>query len=421
MTLITAALVFLAVVRSNAFEFWDPAEEYPDLNTYFDNDFIASSFSDLQKDYPNLVKISSLGKTPGENEMHEITITSNVSSWQTANKPSVKYVANMHGNEIRGRGLLMKLAYFLSTRYDSDQDVRDILDATVFHLIPTINPDGFDQAYPSCSGVTGRYTSDGTDMNRDFPSHWFSGIRVKTAEETQMIKDYAKKVPAVMGISFHDGALVTNYPWDGEPDIASGVYAASPDDSLFISMAKTYSLNHKQMYKPSAQCGNDNFKNGITNGNKWYKVYNGMQDWNYFYNDCFEVTIELGCCKYPTDAASTYTNVWSDNFDSILAFSKLANYGIKGRVTDFKGSPMTGVTITVSGVSKTVKVRHPEGYFWRPLLKGTYNISASKPGYYPLSRRNIEVIENQSTVVPFILIAKKSKVRRKARRRKRSM
>ncbi|XP_063694160.1 carboxypeptidase D-like isoform X1 [Bolinopsis microptera] len=221
-----------------------------------------------------------------------------------------------------------------------------------------------------------------------------------------MIKDYAKKVPAVMGISFHDGALVTNYPWDGVPDINSGIYAASPDDSLFISMAKTYSLNHKQMYKPSAQCGHDDFKDGITNGNKWYKVYNGMQDWNYFYNDCFEVTIELGCCKYPTDAASTYSNVWSDNFDSILAFSKLANYGIKGRVTDFKGSPMTGVTITVSGVSKTIKVRHPEGYFWRPLLKGTYNISASKPGYYPLSRRNIEVMENESTVVPFILIAK---------------
>ena len=50
MTVITAALVFLAVVRSNAFEFWDPAEEYLDLNTYFDNDFIGSSFSDLQKD-----------------------------------------------------------------------------------------------------------------------------------------------------------------------------------------------------------------------------------------------------------------------------------------------------------------------------------------------------------------------------------
>ena len=54
------------------------------------------------------------------------------------------------------------------------------------------------------------------------------------------------------------------------------------------------------MYKPAAQCGHDDFKDGITNGNKWYKVFNGMQDWNYMYNDCFEVTIELGCCKYPS-------------------------------------------------------------------------------------------------------------------------
>ena len=70
--------------------------------------------------------------------------------------------------------------------------------------------------------------------------------------------------------------------------------------SLYLKFsAKTYSLNHKSMYKPSAQCGHDDFKDGITNGNKWYKVFNGMQDWNYMYNDCFEVTIELGCCKYP--------------------------------------------------------------------------------------------------------------------------
>ena len=40
----------------------------------------------------------------------------------------------------------------------------------------------------------------------------------------------------MLGISFHDGALVTNYPWDGAPDIASGKYAASPDDALFITM-----------------------------------------------------------------------------------------------------------------------------------------------------------------------------------------
>ena len=49
MTLITAALVFLAIVRSNAFEFWDPAVDFPQLNTYFNNDFIGDSFSRLQQ------------------------------------------------------------------------------------------------------------------------------------------------------------------------------------------------------------------------------------------------------------------------------------------------------------------------------------------------------------------------------------
>jgi hypothetical protein len=61
----------------------------------------------------------------------------------------------------------------------------------------------------------------------------------------------AKRTPAVIGISFHDGALVTNYPWDGEPDIPSGKYAASPDDALFINMglfAKLY--NHLKVLAP---------------------------------------------------------------------------------------------------------------------------------------------------------------------------
>ena len=62
----------------------------------------------------------------------------------------------MHGNEVRGRGMLLKFAYYLAMSYDSDQDVRNIMDTTVFHLLPTINPDGFASAVHSCSGVTGR-------------------------------------------------------------------------------------------------------------------------------------------------------------------------------------------------------------------------------------------------------------------------
>lgn len=65
-------------------------------------------------------------------------------------------MANMHGNEIRGRGLVMKLAHYLAMKYDSDPDVKKIMDTTIFHLLPTINPDGFASAARSCTGVTGR-------------------------------------------------------------------------------------------------------------------------------------------------------------------------------------------------------------------------------------------------------------------------
>lgn len=44
----------------------------------------------------------------------------------------------------------------------------------------------------------------------------------------------------------------------------------------------------------------------------------GMQDWNYMNTNCFEVTIELGCVKYPlADQLRLY---WEQNRRSLLQF-----------------------------------------------------------------------------------------------------
>ena len=55
-----------------------------------------------------------------------------------------KYVANMHGNEMHGRELLLKLARELLMEYYLNGTVaRALLDNTEIYLVPTINPDGF--------------------------------------------------------------------------------------------------------------------------------------------------------------------------------------------------------------------------------------------------------------------------------------
>lgn len=60
------------------------------------------------------------------------------------------------------------------------------------------------------------------------------------------------------------------------------------------------------------------FNDGITNGAAWYVIDGGMQDWSYAYTSDMEVTIELGCRKYP--AESDLKSYWDDNKGALLAY-----------------------------------------------------------------------------------------------------
>ena len=59
-------------------------------------------------------------------------------------KPNVKYVANMHVNEAVGRELMLHLILYLVQNYESDYYVRWLLDNTRIHVMPSMNPDGYE-------------------------------------------------------------------------------------------------------------------------------------------------------------------------------------------------------------------------------------------------------------------------------------
>lgn len=147
----------------------------------------------------------------------------------------------------------------------------------------------------------------------------------------------------------------------------------SPDNDLFKQLALTYAQPHPLM-RDGRACKNDNFKQGITNGAFWYEVRGGMQDFNYVHSNCYEVTFELSCCKFPP--AETLPNEWRNNKESLLQFIEASHWGVKGLVTNTREEPVLDADVVVVGINHNVTTSN-RGEYWRLLLPGKYEMFAT--------------------------------------------
>ena len=95
-------------------------------------------------------------------------------------------------------------------------------------------------------------------------------------------------------------------------------------------MSLEYAKTHPTMHLGNICDWREYFENGITNGAYWYIVAGSMQDYNYRYTNCFEITIELSCIKFPP--AEQLQQLWADNKQSLIKFIQRTHMGIKGNI-----------------------------------------------------------------------------------------
>lgn len=77
-----------------------------------------------------------------------------VSVWaHSAGEPEFRYVAGMHGNEVLGRELVLNLMQYMCQEYKREnQRIVHLIKETRIHLLPSMNPDGYEIAYKKVPG-----------------------------------------------------------------------------------------------------------------------------------------------------------------------------------------------------------------------------------------------------------------------------
>nr|CAD7408304.1 unnamed protein product [Timema poppensis] len=107
---------------------------------------LADLFKNLVLRYPNLARLHSIGKSSENRDLLVLEISENVSNRKLA-EPMMKFVANMHGDETVGRQLMVFLAQYLLQNYGTDNRVTTIVNSTDIFIMPSMNPDGFEESW----------------------------------------------------------------------------------------------------------------------------------------------------------------------------------------------------------------------------------------------------------------------------------
>ncbi|BFG01665.1 carboxypeptidase M [Drosophila madeirensis] len=376
---------------------------------YHDHEELTRFLRATSARYPNLTALYSIGKSIQGRDLWVMVVSSSPYEHMIG-KPDVKYVGNIHGNEPVGREMLLHLIQYFVTSYSSDQYVKWLLDNTRIHILPTMNPDGYAVSKEgTCDGGQGRYNARGFDLNRNFPDY-FKQNNKRGQPETDAVKDWISKIQFVLSGSLHGGALVASYPYDNTPNSRicrssalcamfqtySAAPSLTPDDDVLKHLSLVYARNHAKMSRGVAcKSATPAFENGITNGAAWYPLTGGMQDYNYVWYGCMEITLEISCCKFPP--AYELKKYWEDNQLSLIKFLAEAHRGVQGFVFDPAGMPIERASIKIKGRDvgfQTTKY----GEFWRILLPGYYKAEVFAESFAP---REVEfvIVEQHPTLL----------------------
>jgi hypothetical protein len=361
--------------KSNNWDYYPSYSEYVNLMENF-----ADSF-------PSICKLHRLGVLNSGREILIIQISNNVGIKE--NEPSFLYTSSMHGDELTGYVLMLRLIDDILHNYSTNNYIKNLVDNIDIWINPLANPDGTYAGGNNNVFSATRSNANNIDLNRNYPDPQ-DGLHPdgnSFQPETMIFMGLADTVNFNLASNLHTGSVVANYPWD--------TWSNTPADlnwweHVCNEYSDTCQLNGNSNYFTD-------FNNGITNGFDWYEVDGGRQDYSNYFNHSREFTLELSNNKTPNPSSLPY--YWNANISSLYNFIQQSLFGLRGIVTDsISGQPLKAFIevlnhdIDSSQVFSTL----PIGNYHRYLYQGNYQIKFSKNGYHSKTI-NTSILNNSTT------------------------
>ncbi len=193
---------------------------------------VLQEFDDMRMQYPNLISLKLDASPTNQTTIEGRTIyylrISDNPDIDEANEPETLYQSLIHSREA---GSLMQLLYYMwyiLENYDTDPDIKNLVNNQALYFIPVFNPDGFvynETVNPNGGGMQRKNRNvtsgcstflDGIDLNRNSAYYWgnggasssqcsntFLGSAPFSENETQIMRDFFLQHDFKLSLNHH--------------------------------------------------------------------------------------------------------------------------------------------------------------------------------------------------------------------------
>lgn len=294
----------IQILRNQSVEFPVPQNwGYGSMGGFYTYQQVLDKLDFMAQQWPHLITVRqpinpALPSIQGK-PIWFVKISDNVNV--TENEPEVLYTSLIHAREGIGVQQMIYYMLYLLENYNTNPNVKAIVDNTEMYFVPVVNPDGYlfnQQNSPTGGGMwrkNRRQNSDatwGVDLNRNFGYKWgldntgssnvpssetYRGTAAFSEPETSNLRQFCESRNFKIALNYHSYSNLLLYPW-GYTSVPT------PDNAVFAAHAALMTRDSRYITGP---------------GNTTIYATNGASD-DYMYgetltkNAIFSYTPELG-------------------------------------------------------------------------------------------------------------------------------